>query len=321
VANSEVRNNDTYGVQYLELKPTSYSWRFVPEAGKTFTDSGFQACHDANGQIAKPLPLNGAVPIGTSTYTDTNVANGTTYHYVVTAVDTSGNESFESSGVNATPGTSTSAIYVDDSFGRTTSNGWGSAPTGGAYTISGTAANFSVAGGVGVMVAPNAGALRSALIGPSVADVDVSFSVAANKSAAGSHQFIYAVVRRNGNNEYRVKLRFDANGNVYVGASRVVNNAETDIGSMLVVPGLTHPANAIIHFRAQVSGASPTTLKVRAWADGSAEPTTWTYSQTDSTASLQAAGALGLRTYIASATSNAPITFSFDDYRVTSIAP
>ncbi|HEY7024449.1 MAG TPA: putative Ig domain-containing protein, partial [Candidatus Limnocylindrales bacterium] len=67
-------------------------------------------------------------------------------------------------------------VYVDDSFGRTTSNGWGSAPTGGAYTISGTAANFSVAGGVGVMVAPNAGALRSALIGPSVADVDVSFS-------------------------------------------------------------------------------------------------------------------------------------------------
>ena len=171
------------------------------------------------------------------------------------------------------------------------------------------------------MVSPSAGVLRSALIGPSVADVDVSFSVAANKSAAGSHQFVYAVVRRNGNNEYRVKLRFDTNGNVYVGASRVVNNVETDIGSMVVVPGLSHPANAIIHFRAQVSGASPTTLKVRAWADGTTEPTTWTYSQTDSNASLQAAGALGLRTYIASATSNAPITFSFDDYRVTSIAP
>jgi calcineurin-like phosphoesterase family protein len=43
--NSEVRNADTYGVLTLRLKPTSYDWRFVPEAGRTFTDAGSQACH------------------------------------------------------------------------------------------------------------------------------------------------------------------------------------------------------------------------------------------------------------------------------------
>jgi acid phosphatase type 7 len=43
--NSEIRNGSTYGVLYLTLHPTSYDWRFVPEAGKKFTDSGSTSCH------------------------------------------------------------------------------------------------------------------------------------------------------------------------------------------------------------------------------------------------------------------------------------
>jgi Ca2+-binding RTX toxin-like protein len=43
--NSQVRNGSTYGVLMLTLHPNSYDWRFVPEAGKSFTDSGSQACH------------------------------------------------------------------------------------------------------------------------------------------------------------------------------------------------------------------------------------------------------------------------------------
>ena len=44
-ANSEVRNADTFGVLMLTLHPTSYDWQFVPEAGKTFTNSGTGTCH------------------------------------------------------------------------------------------------------------------------------------------------------------------------------------------------------------------------------------------------------------------------------------
>lgn len=43
--NSQVRNADTFGVLKLTLHPTSYDWKFIPEAGKTFTDSGTTACH------------------------------------------------------------------------------------------------------------------------------------------------------------------------------------------------------------------------------------------------------------------------------------
>src|SRR5215203_7027104 len=44
-ANSQVRNTTTFGVLKLTLNATSYSWKFVPVAGKTFTDSGTTSCH------------------------------------------------------------------------------------------------------------------------------------------------------------------------------------------------------------------------------------------------------------------------------------
>ena len=43
--NSQVRNSDTFGVLKLTLHPTSYDWQFVPEVGKTFSDSGSASCH------------------------------------------------------------------------------------------------------------------------------------------------------------------------------------------------------------------------------------------------------------------------------------
>jgi hypothetical protein len=43
-ANSEVFNNDTFGLLRLELHDGSYDWRFVPEPGKQFSDSGHGSC-------------------------------------------------------------------------------------------------------------------------------------------------------------------------------------------------------------------------------------------------------------------------------------
>jgi hypothetical protein len=44
-ANGEIRNADTFGVWKLTLRGGAYDWQFVPEAGKTFTDSGSGTCH------------------------------------------------------------------------------------------------------------------------------------------------------------------------------------------------------------------------------------------------------------------------------------
>ncbi len=61
--NSEVRNTDTFGVLKLTLRLTGYDWQFVPEAGKTFSDSGTQECH---GSGPPPVPLT-ATPRPTPT--------------------------------------------------------------------------------------------------------------------------------------------------------------------------------------------------------------------------------------------------------------
>jgi len=45
IANSEVRDDSTWGVLKMTLYPTSYAWQFVPIAGSTFTDSGSAGCH------------------------------------------------------------------------------------------------------------------------------------------------------------------------------------------------------------------------------------------------------------------------------------
>jgi hypothetical protein len=42
---SELREDDTFGVLALTLRPNGYRWRFVPEPGATFTDEGANACH------------------------------------------------------------------------------------------------------------------------------------------------------------------------------------------------------------------------------------------------------------------------------------
>jgi acid phosphatase type 7 len=44
-ANSEVREDQSFGVLELTLRRTSYAWQFIPEAGGTFTDGGSTVCH------------------------------------------------------------------------------------------------------------------------------------------------------------------------------------------------------------------------------------------------------------------------------------
>jgi alkaline phosphatase len=44
-ANSEARQDESYGVLRLDLSPTSYRWRFVVSDGEEFSDEGGRRCH------------------------------------------------------------------------------------------------------------------------------------------------------------------------------------------------------------------------------------------------------------------------------------
>jgi Bacterial Ig-like domain/Calcineurin-like phosphoesterase len=73
VANSvkESRNADAFGVLKLTLHPNGYDWEFVPEAGKTFTDSGSDSCEPDGTTPTDPVP-------GPPTVISTSPANNTT---------------------------------------------------------------------------------------------------------------------------------------------------------------------------------------------------------------------------------------------------
>ena len=136
-ANSELRNVDTFGVLMVTLHANSYDWRFVPEAGKTFTDSGTGTCH---GSVADTTPpsapanltaaaaawnqvnlgwtastddvgvtgyrifRNGAhiATLSGTTFVDTTVQAQTTYDYYAVAVDGAGNTSGPSNTASVT---------------------------------------------------------------------------------------------------------------------------------------------------------------------------------------------------------------------------
>jgi hypothetical protein len=108
---------------------------------------------------------------------------------------------------------------------------------------------------------------------------------------------------------------------VLVHAGVVVNGRESSLGPAVQAPDVAHVPDSFIRLRAQVVGANPATIRVRAWADGTAEPSAWQFSATDSTSALQTAGAAGVHTYLSSDANNGPVTVSFDGLVVTGIAP
>lgn len=208
--------------------------------------------------------------------------------------------------------------YAADSFGRTVASAWGAAESGGSWWLSGPSSSFSVANGRGQMSASTAGAMRSALLTTARArDVDITTRVSTDKTATGHGQFVYLVARRDSSgNEYRLGARF-AGSNVYLQVVRMSGATATRVGSEVPATNVSFAPGATLRLRAQASGADPTTLRMKAWADTAQEPSAWTYSVTDSTAALQLAGGLGLRSYLSSSVSNAPVSFSYDDFRVT----
>ena len=216
--------------------------------------------------------------------------------------------------VCAAPGAARAAT---DTFTRTASGGWGAADSGGTWRAEGASSGFAVAGGTGRLVLAAPRANLAATLPGSVTDADVVASVAFDRAPAGSSAWVYLETRRVATTSYRLTARAAAGGGVYVGISRVVNGAEAGLGAEVLVPGLS--ATAGFRLRGQAVGTNPTTLRVRAWTG--TEPTAWSRTVTDTTAALQRAGESGVRAYLSSSATNAPVTVRVDDYTASTTTP
>ena len=79
IANSQVRNNATEGVLKLTLHRTGYDWQFVPQAGKTFTDSGSGACP---GVTPPPPPSPSPLPLSLPLAPLSSLGGAPPYRYI-----------------------------------------------------------------------------------------------------------------------------------------------------------------------------------------------------------------------------------------------
>ncbi len=204
-------------------------------------------------------------------------------------------------------------IFIrSDSFGRLVTGGWGSADIGGAYSLEGATSAFHVNDSVGTMTLAAPNMTHSAyLAGLVLQDMDVSFRIKTDKPVVGGGQMVYLVARQvNVNTEYLARLRFAKDGRVRLQALRHLGDHSFVLGPEKTAPGVRHVQDHFIRLRVQVSGTDPTTIRMKAWADGQSEPSAWQYQASDAAPALQQGGAVGVRAYLSKSASNAPVVFA-----------
>jgi hypothetical protein len=94
--------------------------------------------------------------------------------------------------------------------------------------------------------------------------------------------------------------------------------SEVVIGAETVVPGLTYTPGTALQVRVRVVGTHPTQIAVTVWRAGTVEPAAPTVTRTDTTASLQAPGGVGVSAYL-SGSATSPSAVRFTSYSVTAV--
>jgi hypothetical protein len=209
-------------------------------------------------------------------------------------------------------------LVASDTFNRTVSGGWGTADTGGPWTVLDAPASWSVSPGLGSIGVP-ATAQRRALLGVvSVRDVDLSAKVVLPRCTGSGHYCDAFLLGRasTGSNPtyYRVGLAQGA------GRATILLRAQRSDGTNLTADldtGIPAADGAQVMLRVQFQGINPTVIRARAWLAGSTEPSSWLLNTTDTNTAEQASGKIGIRVRNEDATQ--AHTFRFQSYQATGV--
>lgn len=206
-----------------------------------------------------------------------------------------------------------------DTFTRTVSNGWGSSDAGEVWTTP-INVRHSVNGTQGVFTTTAATQTdRAWTPNLRVLEPDIMVIWTSDKLAVGGAQSAWITLRQGSIDDayYSTRFSFNTDQTIDVAFVTRVGGVETQIGSTTVVTRETHAAGIGYFLRMNAVGASPTVLGAKVWRQGTAEPTAYDLTLSDSEATLQAVGGIGLRGFSGAAT-NTPITWTWDDLGVAS---
>ncbi len=150
----------------------------------------------------------------------------------------------------------------------------------------------------------------------SVQNSSTLLDFSANKMATGGGTYLHIASRKVGTSEYRLTVRMMSDGSVRVATATLVNGTATSSAEK-VVTGLTYAAGDTLRVRFDVTGNGTTTIAGKIWKASANEPAVAQISNTNSEASLQAAGAVALVGYLSGSSTNAPVVLTVDNYSVT----
>jgi PKD repeat protein len=298
---------DNEGLTNTVTHPVTATANQAPVAAFTASTTELVASVDAStssdpdGTIASYSWKFGDGATGTGKTTTHAYATSGTYPVELTVTDNGGATGTVTKSVTVT------GPLAKDSFGRTLATGLGSADIGGPWTLVGAASSFAVDGTSGIWKNTGAGkGAGASLTGVSSTDTDLQLRMSFDKAPTGGGYFGYFAARGTVNDAYRTKVFISSTGQVTLSLTKVVAGAETTLATK-VLTGVTYQANAVYSIRTQAWGTNPTSLRAKMWLAGTAEPSTWAVTASDTTTSLQGAGGIAISSYLSATATNPPV--------------
>ncbi|CAL9352179.1 hypothetical protein SUDANB1_00482 [Streptomyces sp. enrichment culture] len=202
----------------------------------------------------------------------------------------------------------TSAVH--DTFDRTTASGWGTAESGAAWTVVGTAADYSTAPNVGSVAQPTTGVAHLTLQTAPSADVDLYVDCAVSALATGASLYTGPIVRAvDNNNHYSTRVDFTTTNTIAITLRKRVAGVETQLGTYTTP--YTHVAGTYYRVRLQAFGS---TIRTKIWRTTDQEPDVWRISVTDT--DLTAAAHIGTRSFRNTGNTNASLSMRFQNFEL-----
>jgi PKD repeat protein len=275
--NSEVHDGSTFGVLALALRGSGYEWRFVPQAGGTFSDAGSASGHDsapAASLAASPsvgrAPLAVTVDASASTDTDRTPIASYRFDFGDGSAPVGPQPDATAAHTYTVPGSYTVTVTVADRAGLVTRasapvvvkpsnlvpnpgfetdlSGWNTSGSGPGIALTRAAGGHS--GGWAAQLA-NTGAL------PSTCGLNDSPNVVATTSAAPYTATLWVRADTPG---ATLKLRWrEWSGGLLAGAATTLATLTSDWQPVSVTYSPTLPGASTLDLNAYVVGAAPGT--------------------------------------------------------------